>query len=85
MSNSILSINSTYWRIALLFFCLSLELHAQKIQMKDIPHIDKLPVNAINTIFKIPRAISGMVRKKACAVTMDTTSAYSAQISRILM
>ena len=52
MSNSILSINSTYWRIALLFFCLSLELHAQKIQMKDIPHIDKLPVNAINTIFQ---------------------------------
>ena len=34
------------------FLGLSLYMNARNIQIKDIPHIDKLSTNAINTIFQ---------------------------------
>lgn len=36
----------------LFFIGFSFCLYAQKIKVKDIPHIDKLPINVINTIFQ---------------------------------
>lgn len=59
------------------FLGLSLYMNARNIQIKDIPHIDKLSTNAINTIFRILKGIYGMVQRKDYVVMMVIISIHS--------
>lgn len=59
------------------FLGLSLYMNARNIQIKDIPHIDKLSTNVINTIFRILKGIYGMVQRKDYVVMMVIISIHS--------
>ena len=60
------------------FLGLSLYMNARNIQIKDIPHIDKLSTNVINTIFQDSEGyIYGMVQRKDYVVMMVIISIHS--------
>lgn len=62
------------------FLCLLIfnpMLHAQDIVVREIPSLDKLPVNAIHRIFQ-DSATCGTALSTVSAGTTDTISAFSA-------
>lgn len=63
-----------------LFQTFAIVLFAQQIQVRNIPHVEQLPVGLINIFFKIVKGICGMEQKTDYAETMVTISMSSALI-----
>lgn len=63
-----------------LFQTVAIVLFAQQIQVRNIPHIEQLPIGLINVFFKIVKGICGMVQKTDYAETMVIISMSSALI-----